>query len=68
MRFASPQGKTTVRKDFLLGLGFDFDYFTNLYTTKNNNTYYFCYDYGYLLIEDKKVLIVRWQKYIEKSR
>jgi predicted nucleic acid-binding Zn ribbon protein len=68
MRFSSPEGKTTVRKDFILGLGFDFNYFTNHYTTKNNNTYHFCYDYGYLLLEDEKVLIVRWQKYMEKFR
>lgn len=65
LRFASPEGKTTVKKDFLLGLGFDFNYYTNLYSTKNKNTYYFCYDYGYLILENTKVLIVRWQNYMK---
>ena len=65
LRFASPEGKTTVKMDFLLGLGFDFNYFTNIYTTKNKNNYHFCYDYGYLQLEDEKVLIVKWQKYMK---
>ena len=64
MRFSSPEGKTTVRKDFLLDLGFNFKYITNIYTTKNKNNYNFCYDYGYLLLEDAKVLIVKWQNYM----
>lgn len=68
LRFASPEGKTTVRKHFLLELGFDFNYFTNLYTSNNKNTYRLCYDYGYLLLEDKKVLIVRWQQYMGKKK
>jgi hypothetical protein len=32
------------------------------------NTYYFCYDYGYFLLEDEKVLIVNWQPYMEQSK
>lgn len=64
LRYASPEGKTTVRKDFLLDLGFNFNYITNTYQTKNKNTYNFCYDYGYLKLEDEKVLIVKWQNYM----
>lgn len=33
-------------------LGFSFDYFTNTYTTKANKTYFFCYEYGYLNLDD----------------
>ena len=32
----------------LAKLGFSFEYFTNIYTTKADKTYYFCYEYGYL--------------------
>ena len=32
--------------------GFSFEYFTNTYTTKANKTYYFCYEYGYLKLDD----------------
>ncbi|NDK54291.1 hypothetical protein GWO68_00030 [Pontibacter sp. BT213] len=61
----SPEGKTTMRREVLLLAGFDFRHFTHLYRTKQGNTYYFCYDYGYLLLEDDKVLIVNWQPYMQ---
>ncbi|WP_347159380.1 hypothetical protein [Pontibacter chitinilyticus] len=64
---ASPEGKTTLRREVLLQNGFDFRHFTHLYRTKGGNTYHFCYDYGYLLLEDEKVLIVNWQPYMDKS-
>ncbi|MFD3003037.1 hypothetical protein ACFS7Z_21915 [Pontibacter toksunensis] len=63
---ASPVGKTTLRRQVLELAGFDFRYHTHLYRTKGGNTYHFCYDYGYLLLEGEKVLIVNWQQYMEK--
>jgi predicted nucleic acid-binding Zn ribbon protein len=63
----SPEGKTTLRREVLEQAGFDFRYFTHLYRTQKGNTYYFCYDYGYLLLEEEKVLIVNWQPYMERS-
>ncbi|GAB3529874.1 hypothetical protein GCM10027443_09730 [Pontibacter brevis] len=63
---ASPVGKTTLRRQVLELAGFDFRYHTHLYRTKGGNTYHFCYDYGYLLLQDEKVLIVNWQQYMEK--
>ena len=68
MRFSSPDGKTTVKRDFLVNLGFDFNYYTNTYITKNKNTYSFCYDYGYMQLEGDKVLIVNWQDYMNKPK
>jgi hypothetical protein len=62
---ASPEGKTTLRKTSLQQAGFDFRHFTHLYLTKQGNTYYFCYDYGYLLLDDEKVLVVNWQPYMK---
>ncbi len=44
----TPEGKSKVHKDQLVKKGFDFDYFTNIYTTKAGTVYYFCYEYGYL--------------------
>ncbi|MDX5438442.1 MAG: hypothetical protein LPK03_14660 [Pontibacter sp.] len=63
---ASPEGKTTLRREILQLAGFDFRHFTHLYRTKQGNTYHFCYDYGYLLLPDEKVLIVNWQAYMDK--
>jgi hypothetical protein len=48
--------------------GFDFRHFTHLYRTKQGNTYHFCYDYGYFLLPDEKVLIVNWQPYMEQNK
>lgn len=55
----NPEGKTTTHRDQLLKSGFDFDYHTNTYTTKEGRQYHFCYEYGYLLLEKDFVLLVR---------
>ncbi|WP_114783465.1 DUF2116 family Zn-ribbon domain-containing protein [Botryobacter ruber] len=65
LRQASPNGKTTLRRSVLEIAGFDFRYFTHLYRTKQGNTYYLCYDYGYLLLDEDKVLIVNHQPYMD---
>ncbi len=54
-------GKTKVTRSRLDSLGFDFDYFTNLKVYKNGSEYKFIYDYGYKLLEDEFVLIVKNQ-------
>jgi predicted nucleic acid-binding Zn ribbon protein len=64
---ASPEGKATVRRQTLLLAGFNFNYFTNIYQTQQGNTYYLCYDYGYMMLENDKVLIVNRQPYMEKN-
>jgi hypothetical protein len=64
----NPVGKTTIRTEYLVKLGFDFRYFTHLFTTKNNNDYRFCYEYGYFKIDDEKTLIVNWQPYMESQK
>ena len=46
-------------KDKLLRLGFHFKYITHLYTTKTGKTYFYCYDYGYLSLENDWYLIVK---------
>ena len=59
LKTLSPVGKSTVLKDYLLKLDFDFKYHTHSFKTNHGNTYKYCYEYGYLEIEDgKKILIV----------
>lgn len=58
-------GKTTVLKSDLIKHQFNFSYITNLYTTKQGRTYYFCYDQGYSLVDGEKVLLVRKQQYVD---
>ena len=49
--------KTT--KDKLMQKGFQFKYITHTYTNKKGNTYFFCYDYGYLPLDNDWFLIVK---------
>ncbi|MEA3445762.1 MAG: hypothetical protein U9R19_13665 [Bacteroidota bacterium] len=65
LKFTSPQGKTTVRREFLGDKGFDFNYFTNIYKTQSGNSYYMCYDYGCMYLPEDKVLIINWQPYMK---
>lgn len=61
----NPEGKARVHKDRLTERGFKFSYFTNIYQTKNGNTYYFCYEYGYIALEDNYYTLVIRQSYVE---
>jgi hypothetical protein len=61
----SPQGKTTIPRQYLELAGFDFRYLTQIYRTQKGNTYHLCYDYGYMLLPEEKVLIVNWQPYMD---
>lgn len=65
LEFANPEGQTKINRDFLEQQGFNFNYYTNIYRSKKGGTYYFCYDMGWLEINDTKVLIVNWQPYMK---
>jgi predicted nucleic acid-binding Zn ribbon protein len=56
-----PEGEATAKasKDKLIEKGFQFKYHTNLYKAKNGNTYFYCYEYGYLPLENNWYLIVK---------
>lgn len=55
----SPSGKTKTLRKKLDMLGFNFSYFTGIYQTQTGKTYNFCYDYGYLILNEEEVLIVK---------
>ncbi|MBS1608313.1 MAG: hypothetical protein JSS70_06020 [Bacteroidetes bacterium] len=56
-----PENEETAKttKEKLVQKGFLFKYVTHLYTTKSGKTYYYCYDYGYLPLDNDWYLIVR---------
>ncbi len=51
-------GKTRVSRDKLNEKGFDFNYFTSQYKTKEGSIYNFCYEQGYLPLENNWYLLV----------
>lgn len=55
----NPEGKTTVSGKKLRDLGFNFDYFTNIYCTRNGNEYRFVYEQGYLKLDKDFFTLVR---------
>jgi predicted nucleic acid-binding Zn ribbon protein len=52
LKILNPDGKAKVSKQVLLENGFNFKYFTNVYKTKGGWVYYFCFEYGYLPLDD----------------
>jgi len=46
-------------KDKLIEKGFQFKYHTQQYFAKNGNAYFYCYEYGYLQLDNNRVLIVK---------
>lgn len=57
--FADGEEMTKTTQEKLLQKGFQFKYITHLYNNKKGNTYYFCYDLGYLPLENNWFLIVK---------
>ncbi|MCF8368660.1 MAG: hypothetical protein K9G76_06425 [Bacteroidales bacterium] len=61
----NPTGKMKVHKNKLLDKGFNFDYYTNTYITKAGKIYYFCYEHGYLPIEEDYYALVIKKEYVD---
>jgi hypothetical protein len=56
-----PDGEATAKasRDKLIEKGFQFKYHTHIYNTKTDKTYFYCYEYGYLPLENNWYLIVK---------
>lgn len=61
----NPDGKKTVEGIQLAEEGFNFHYYTNTYKTKKGSTYYFCYDHGYLKLDNDQYMLVHRQEYVK---
>jgi hypothetical protein len=60
----NPNGKKTVDGITLAEEGFNFHYYTNMYTTKQGAKYVFCYDQGYLKLDNDRYMLVHKQDYV----
>ncbi len=61
----NPSGKTKVSKTQLLDLGFKFGYITNIYITQSGKEYRFCYEQGYIKLENGSFALVERKEYVE---
>src|SRR5688572_21208719 len=48
-----------ITKDKLIEQGFNFKYITNTFTKPGSNTYFYCFDFGYLPLDNDQYLIVK---------
>ena len=55
----NPSGKTKVSAQQLLNAGFQFQYITSFLQTRQQVTYFFVYDQGYLQIEGEMYVLVK---------
>nr|MBC7613627.1 DUF2116 family Zn-ribbon domain-containing protein [Pseudopedobacter sp.] len=55
----NPEGKVKVTKSKMEKAGFNFAYFTHIYETAKGAQYKFCYEFGYLPIENDYFLVVK---------
>lgn len=64
----TPKDKSIkVKRKELSKLGFSFDYFTNTYTTKAEKTYFFCYEFGYLELDNDYFALVLNKSYLDEK-
>lgn len=61
----NPNGKAKVHRRQLEAHGFQFDYFTDEFLSKSGKSYRFCYDQGYLAIDQDYYFLVVKQKYLQ---
>lgn len=61
----NPNGKNTVDGITLAEEGFNFHYYTNIYKTQKGAMYHFCYDQGYLKLDNDQYMLVQKQDYVK---
>lgn len=59
----NPSGKTTVATHELSERGFNFEFHTSIYETTKGDRYHYCYDMGYLVLSDRRILLVVKDRY-----
>jgi hypothetical protein len=62
-------GKATVRREKLLELGFNPNFFTHYWKNNKGDVYFFAYEYGFLKGKEhgvEKLILIKWQDYMQK--
>ena len=57
--FRGSETRRKVDRDKLLAQGFRFKYHTHKMTNRKGIPYYFCYDAGYVCVDDDHVIVIR---------
>ena len=54
-----PGSSKKIKKHILIDAGFNLKYLTSFRRTTKGDVYFFCYEFGYLSLDDETLLIVR---------
>jgi hypothetical protein len=60
----NPDGKIKIAREKLATRGFDFNYFTSMYITKEGANYFYCYEQGYLPLDKDFCLLVVKKEFV----
>ncbi|HMS30566.1 MAG TPA: hypothetical protein PKD32_12005 [Saprospiraceae bacterium] len=63
----NPDGKKIINRDRLEHEGYSFEFMTQIITTKKGNQYTFCYDQGFMQLEDGKLILVKREPKSDKQ-
>lgn len=70
LKTLSPVGKSTVRKEVMEAMDYDFNIFSSMYRSPKGLIYYLCYEYGFSPIIDargvEKAVIITHQDYMKE--
>jgi predicted nucleic acid-binding Zn ribbon protein len=70
LKTLSPLGKSTVRKEVIEAMGYNFNTFSSMHRSPKGLIYYLCYDFGFSPIIDsrgiQKAIIINRQDYMNK--
>lgn len=70
LKTLSRVGKSTVRKEVLDAMGYNFNIFSSMYRSSKSSIYYLCYEYGFRpFIDNKgveKAIIINKQTYMSE--
>ena len=71
LKYYNRAGKATVRAETLKEKGFDPNFFTHFWKIKNEEVYYFVYEFGFLKKTENgkpKYVLVTWQPYMYQGK
>ena len=51
-----------IKKELLFTKGFNIGFHTHTYTTNAGDVYFFCYEYGYMSLENEEFLLVKQEE------
>lgn len=52
-------GRRTIPRNWLIRRGFDFDLITTMHQKRSGTPCYFCYEYGYIPLDENRIQVVQ---------